>query len=349
MNEYSKLVNVNNILVTGGAGFIGSNFLRYIINQKKIGKIVVLDNLTYASHINTIQDFIKEESITFVKGNILDEKLISDTLNENHITHLVNFAAESHVDNSIINPYSFLETNILGTFNLLKTFLGYWESNNKPVYWRFLHVSTDEVFGSLGINDQPFNEESRYDPRSPYSASKASSDHLLKSWCNTYDFPGILSNCSNNYGPYQHPEKLIPLTIDRVLKGEYIPIYGKGENIRDWIFVDDHCEALLAVLFKGKIGESYCIGGNSEISNLELVKLILKIIEKNNIGSSRNDLFALIKFVNDRPGHDKRYAIDSSKMNKELYWEPKHALVDGLEKTIKWYLNNQNWLKNFSN
>ena len=347
MNQFSNLVNEINILITGGAGFIGSNFLRYIIKQKRFSNIIVLDNLTYASHINTIEDLIELKQITFIKGNILDRKLVSDLLKRYSISNIVHFAAESHVDNSILNPYSFIETNIIGTYNLLDTFLQHWNRNKNPMNWRFLHVSSDEVFGSLKTNDKPFSETSNYNPRSPYSASKASSDHLLKSWCNTFDFPGIISNCSNNYGPYQNPEKLIPLTISKIIKGESIPIYGKGENIRDWIFVQDHCEALFSILLNGKIGESYCVGGNSEINNLDLVRLICKIVDKSNIALPNDDLLSLIKFVNDRPGHDHRYAIDSSKIMNSLGWKPKLKLLDGLDLTIKWYLRNQRWLNNF--
>lgn len=338
-----------NILVTGGAGFIGSNFLRYVINLNIFNRIIVIDDLTYASKIKTIQDLINNKQINFVKGNILDENLIHEILDNNYITHVIHFAAESHVDKSIENPYQFLETNILGTYNLLQKFLLHWNLNKSPNNWCFLHVSTDEVFGSLKIEDVPFNENSKYDPRSPYSASKAASDHLLKSWFNTYSFPGIVSNCSNNYGPFQHPEKLIPLTISKILNGQTIPIYGKGINIRDWLFVDDHCEALLCILLNGKKGESYCVGGNSEISNLELVKLICSIIQRSKVDLPIENLFSQIKFVSDRPGHDLRYAIDSSKISKELGWKAKYKLVDGLEKTINWYLNNRQWLKIFSN
>ncbi|MBO8206821.1 dTDP-glucose 4,6-dehydratase [Prochlorococcus marinus XMU1406] len=335
------------LLITGGAGFIGSNFVKYLSNNFPEDKIVVIDKLTYAGHKKNIKELIDNNKISFFKGDISNTKLITKILEEYKITHIANLAAESHVDNSIENPSDFIETNILGTYNLLNVFKNYWKKKGKPTHYRFLQISTDEVFGSLQKNEKPFCESTPYNPRSPYSASKASSDHLVKAWFNTYNLPCIVSNCSNNYGPFHFPEKLIPLTIINIIRGNSIEIYGDGENIRDWLYVSDHCNALCKILKQGIPGKSYCIGGNNEISNLDLVNHICNIFDRKQKISIKNSSTKLIKFIKDRPGHDKRYAINSSLLMKELNWEPKIELTKGLEKTINWYLENEDWWSTF--
>ena len=331
------------LLVTGGAGFIGSNFVRYWVNKYPEDEIIVLDKLTYAGNLNNLSELIKNKKIIFAKGDILDSELLENTLKKYNISHLINFAAESHVDNSIDKPNQFIQTNIVGTYNLLNSFKSHWESNNKPENFLFLQISTDEVFGSLGINDLPFNEKTAYKPRSPYSASKAASDHLSKSWFSTYGLPVIVSNCSNNYGPYHYPEKLIPLTITNILQNKPIKVYGDGKNVRDWLFVDDHCSALDRLITSGKIGSSYCIGGGNEITNINLVNMICEILDKKESDGKLKLSKDLITFVEDRPGHDFRYAIDYTSLKNELSWKPKVFLKSGIEKTINWYLNNKNW------
>jgi len=309
-----------NILVTGGAGFIGSNFIHYINKKYPEYKIVNLDKLTYAANLDNLKDI--KNNYTFVEGDILDYDLVSKIVKENNIDLIVHFAAESHVDRSIEGPDIFLQTNILGTANLLKVAL----ENNKI---RFHHISTDEVFGSLGETGL-FNEDTPYDPRSPYSSSKASSDHLVRAYYHTYGLPITISNCSNNYGPYQYTEKLIPLFITNLLNNKKVPLYGDGKNIRDWIYVEDHCKAIDLIIHKGKIGETYCIGGDSEKTNKEIANILL-----NKLGYNED----MIEYVKDRPGHDFRYAIDSSKIKKELGWEPKVSFELGITKTIEWYKN----------
>ena len=309
-----------NILVTGGAGFIGSNFIHYINKKYPEYKIVNLDKLTYAANLDNLKDI--KNNYTFVEGDILDYDLVSKIVKENNIDLIVHFAAESHVDRSIEGPDIFLQTNILGTANLLKVAL----ENNKI---RFHHISTDEVFGSLGSTGL-FNEGTPYDPRSPYSSSKASSDHLVRAYYHTYGLPITISNCSNNYGPYQYTEKLIPLFITNLLNNKKVPLYGDGKNIRDWIYVEDHCKAIDLIIHKGKIGETYCIGGDSEKTNKEIANILL-----NKLGYNED----MIEYVKDRPGHDFRYAIDSSKIKKELGWEPKVSFELGITKTIEWYKN----------
>ena len=336
-----------NILITGGAGFIASNFINYWVRKYPEDKIIVLDLLNYASNINSIKNLINKKSIHFFKGNINDQILLNKIFNNFEINTVIHFAAETHVDRSISSPSIFLDTNVLGTYFLLECFKKYWEKNNKPDFWRFLHISTDEVFGSLNLDEKPFNEDSSYKPRSPYSASKASSDHLVRAWHYTYSLPTLITNCSNNYGPFQFPEKLIPLTITNILRGKKIPIYGNGLNIRDWLFVLDHCSAIDTVLQRADPGETYCIGGDNELKNIEVVEQICNLIDdyapKFNFELENPKSRNLISYVDDRLGHDKRYAIDSSKLANELNWEPEFNFTEGLKITVKWYLENILW------
>ena len=336
-----------NILITGGAGFIGSCFVKLWIKKYPNDLILVLDKLTYAGNISNLKELIEKDQIVFVKGDISDSFLVDKLFKRYLINHIVNFAAESHVDRSINEPKSFLETNIFGTYSLLEIFRKNWEENNKNKSWRFLHVSTDEVYGSLGENDVLFEENTPYDPRSPYSASKASSDHLALAWYHTFGIPLIVSNCSNNYGPFQYPEKLIPLSLINIMRGDFVNVYGDGENIRDWLFVEDHCEALELIIKSGRIGEKYCIGGGNEIRNIDLVRRLCELMDleliKNDKLLKYNPSRQLIRLISDRPGHDKRYAINFSKIKSELSWEPKTDIDKGLKKTINWYVKNQLW------
>ncbi len=341
------------ILVTGGAGFIGSNFIKYIL--KNTSDIVInVDNLTYAGNIITLEDVSNFDTYIFEKVDICDYFSLKKVFNDNLPDCIVHLAAESHVDRSITNPDSFLKTNILGTYNILKISNEYYLKldDSKKKNFRFLHVSTDEVFGDLKLNEENyFTEETPYNPSSPYSASKASSDHLVKAWNRTYNFPSIVTNCSNNYGPYQHPEKLIPVCILNAKNEIQIPIYDKGLQIRDWLFVEDHVKGLYRVLEDAKIGSYYNIGGNNELKNIDVVNIICEImdqkipIKKTNIKSYKN----LITFVSDRPGHDFRYAIDASKIKNDLNWEPKYDFFSGLKETVNWYLQNNNWIEAVKN
>lgn len=331
-------------LITGGSGFIGSNFIHFLIENNISEKIVNIDKLTYAGNQKNLVSIENYYEYHFVEGDICDKKKIREILERFNPDIVVNFAAESHVDRSIDAPDEFVETNVMGTLNLLNE-SNIWLNNSDNEFkkrFKFIHVSTDEVYGSLGKTGK-FLENTPYDPSSPYSASKASSDHLARAWFRTYDFPVIVTNCSNNYGPFQFPEKLIPLMIINAISGKNLPVYGKGLNVRDWLYVRDHCEAIQAVINKGEIGETYNIGGDNEITNIQIVKTIcdfldLKIPLDN--GSSYKDL---ITFVKDRPGHDFRYAIDASKIKRELGWAPKEDFESGIEKTISWYLSNKNW------
>ncbi len=336
-----------NILITGAAGFIASNFLNYWVKKYPEDKIIALDILSYASNINSIKSLIDRQSIHFYKGDISDQYILDEIFDNFAINYVINFAAETHVDRSISSPSIFLNTNVLGTYFLLECFKKYWEKNNKPNNWRFLHISTDEVFGSLNLEEKPFNEDSPYKPRSPYSASKASSDHLVRAWHDTYSLPTLITNCSNNYGPFQFPEKLIPLTITNILRGKKIPIYGNGLNIRDWLFVLDHCSAIETIIQKANPGSTFCIGGNNELKNLEVVEQICHLIDdfapRLNIELHNSKSSDLISYVEDRLGHDKRYAIDSSKLSNELNWKPKIKFAEGLKITVKWYLENIRW------
>jgi dTDP-glucose 4,6-dehydratase len=331
------------ILVTGGAGFIGSNF---ILNYLSNNIILNYDKLTYAGNLNNLISIQSNINYSFVNGDIKNEKSVNKAIEAFKPDAIINFAAESHVDRSIKGPQDFIETNILGTFILLKSTLAYYQSlsNDKKEKFRFLHISTDEVYGSLD-KTKKFKETTAYNPSSPYSASKASSDHLVKAWYYTYGLPILITNCSNNYGPYQFPEKLIPLIITNCLEHKSLPVYGKGDNIRDWIYVDDHCRGINEVLNKGKIGQTYNLGGNQERKNIDIVKSICLIMDKLLPSQKINSYISLISFVKDRPGHDFRYAIDSTKAESEIGFRPNETLQSGLKKTVDWYLNNIDWIK----
>ena len=320
-----------NLLVTGGAGFIGSNFILYWLKKYPRDKIVNLDKLTYAGNLENLKSVEKNSNHLFVHGDICNSKLVNSLIIDNKVDIIIHFAAESHVDRSILDPAPFIKTNIEGTYILL-------EAAIKNKIKRFHHISTDEVFGALELNTkEKFNEKTPYNPRSPYSASKAASDHLVRAYHITYGLPVTISNCSNNFGPYQFPEKLIPLAVTNILEGKKVPVYGDGLYVRDWLYVEDHCEAIDIILQKGKIGETYFIGGLTEdISNLEVIKKILKIMGKDE---------GLIEFVKNRPGHDRRYAIDWTKINRELGWKPKHGFAEALRLTVEWYTKNRFWWK----
>ena len=327
-------------LVTGGCGFIGSNYIRYVLEKEDDLHIVNLDKLTYAGNRHNL-DGIPETFHTFVEGDICDPELVKTLFNEHQFDTIVHFAAESHVDRSIEGPAEFIQTNVLGTLNLLEQSRLHFQHLNNDNF-RFLHISTDEVYGSLGDHGK-FLETTPYDPSSPYSASKAGSDHLVRSWNRTFGLPTLITNCSNNYGSYQFPEKLIPLMIINCLHGKPLPVYGQGENVRDWLYVRDHCEAIHTVLTSGTVGETYNIGGNNEIRNIDVVTTIcdlLNEISPSENGSSYSDL---ITYVKDRPGHDFRYAIDAGKIQNNLGWSPKESFETGIRKTIHWYLDNQDW------
>jgi len=330
------------LLITGGAGFIGSNLIRQILAETS-HEVINLDKLTYAGNLSSLGECRHHARHTFTQTDLADPASLKDLFEKHQPDAVMHLAAESHVDRSIDGPGEFIQTNIIGSYHLLQAALAHFRSlpADKQSKFRFLHVSTDEVYGSLGADDLGFSETTRYSPHSPYSASKASSDHLARAWHDTYGLPVIVTNCSNNYGPYQFPEKLIPVVILKCLRGEPIPVYGKGENIRDWLYVGDHCTALRTVLENGIPGETYNIGGNNEQTNLDLVKHICAILDEIHPGSA--PYASLIHFVTDRPGHDLRYAIDPTKIRNELGWEPKETFQTGFRKTIQWYLDNQEW------
>lgn len=364
----------HNILVTGGAGFIGSHVVRLFVNKYPNYRIINLDNLTYAGNLANLKDIERAENYIFVKGDICDFDLISTLFSEYNIDSVIHLAAESHVDRSITDPFSFARTNILGTLTLLEVAKRCWisevysehkiEDNRKHIFY---HISTDEVFGALELThpdgiaapfetkgsssthhlafgSEFFTENSNYNPHSPYSASKASSDHFVRAYCDTFKLPILISNCSNNYGPYQFPEKLIPLFINNIINRKKLPVYGKGENVRDWLYVEDHAKAIDILFHKGMVGETYNIGGFNEWKNIDVVKLLIEEVD-NQLGREKCEDMNLITFVKDRAGHDMRYAIDSRKIQSELGWEPSLTFEEGIKKTVKWYLSNKEWLE----
>ncbi|GBG02719.1 dTDP-glucose 4,6-dehydratase [Azospira sp. I13] len=335
------------ILVTGGAGFIGSNF---VIDWLATGSepVINLDKLTYAGNLENLKGLEGDSRHRFVRGDIADYDLVLRLLRENQVRAVVNFAAESHVDRSIHGPEDFIQTNIVGTFRLLEAVRAYWgalEGDAKAAF-RFLHVSTDEVYGSLDKADPAFTEQHRYEPNSPYSASKAASDHLVRAYHHTYGLPVLTTNCSNNYGPYHFPEKLIPLVIHNALAGKPLPIYGDGQQIRDWLYVQDHCSAIRRVLEAGRVGETYNVGGWNEMPNLEVVHTLCAILDELRPRGDELPYAAQITFVADRPGHDRRYAIDAGKLERELGWKPAETFESGIRKTVRWYLDNSQWVAN---
>lgn len=337
------------ILVTGGAGFIGGNFVLDWLAQSD-ETVVNLDKLTYAGNLDSLKSLQGDARHVFVQGDIGDRELVARLLAEHQPRAVLNFAAESHVDRSIHGPGDFIQTNVLGTFNLLEAVRAYWAAlpEQAKAAFRFLHVSTDEVYGTLSETDAPFSESNRYEPNSPYSASKAASDHLVRAWHHTYGLPVLTTNCSNNYGPYHFPEKLIPLVLLNAQKGKPLPIYGDGQQIRDWLYVKDHCSAIRRVLEVGRLGETYNVGGWNEKANLEVVKTICALLDELKPRADGQSYATQITFVQDRPGHDRRYAIDARKLEAELGWKPAETFESGIRKTVAWYLANQDWVENVS-
>ena len=333
---------MKNLLITGGAGFIGSHVVRLFVNKYPDYNIVNLDLLTYAGNLENLTDIESKENYTFVKGDICDQNLLEELFNTYDFNGVIHLAAESHVDRSISDPMSFIRTNIVGTVTLLNAAKNKWKDNYSE--HRFYHISTDEVYGSLGAEGY-FYETTPYSPRSPYSASKASSDHLVRAYNHTYGMNTVISNCSNNYGPNQFPEKLIPLIVNNILNNKPLPVYGKGENVRDWLYVEDHAQAIDLIFHNGAVGETYNIGGDNEWTNIKLVIKLCEIMDEK-LGREKGDSEKLITYVKDRAGHDLRYAIDFSKIKNELGWSPKATFETGLDKTVDWYLNNETWMKN---
>lgn len=344
---------MHHVLITGGAGFIGTNFVRHLLAAEPAVQIVNLDALTYAGSLENLKGLTDEKRHTFIQGSICDRTLVDRLLRDHKIDTIVHFAAESHVDRSIHGPGAFVQTNIVGTFTLLEAVRSAWSQvsglKSQVSPFRFHHVSTDEVFGSLNPSDPSFTETTSYDPSSPYSASKAASDHLVRAYARTYGLPVTITNCSNNYGPYQFPEKLIPLMILNALQGKPLPVYGDGQQIRDWLYVTDHCEAIHAVLLRGKPGETYNVGGDNQPPNIEIVRTICELIsDLRPLTSASSSLIphpsSLIQHVPDRPGHDRRYAMNISKIKSELGWQPRESLATGLRRTVQWYLAHPDWI-----
>jgi dTDP-glucose 4,6-dehydratase len=334
------------VLVTGGAGFIGSNFVHFLLGADADVEIIDLDALTYAGRLENLEDLPDPKRHTFVKGDITDRALVDELFHSHQIDHVVHFAAESHVDRSILGPDRFIQSNIIGTFTLLDAARKAWLIDKVvPVDMvHFHHVSTDEVFGSLAPDEPAFSEQTPYAPRSPYAASKASSDHLVRAYAATYGLPVSITNCSNNYGPYQFPEKLIPLFILNAIQGKPLPVYGDGKQIRDWLYVEDHCEAIYTVIQKGAPGETYNVGGNNQPTNLEVIRLICKALDEMLPDSPYRPHENLIRYVKDRPGHDRRYDMNINKISRELGWEPRHNLETGMRRTVAWYLDHPGWI-----
>ena len=331
------------LLVTGGAGFIGANFVLHWCGAYPDDRVVVLDALTYAGNRRNLVSVEKRENFRFVQGDICDRSVVDELLQTENIDTVAHFAAESHVDRSILGPGAFVQTNVVGTFTLLEAFRHHWEVNSKSSDSRFLHVSTDEVYGSLGFDDPPFSETTPYAPNSPYSASKAGSDHLVRAYYHTYGLPTMITNCSNNYGPYQFPEKLIPLMCINTLMGKPLPVYGDGKNVRDWLYVGDHCSALDVVIHFGTPGETYNIGGNNEVENITLVRMLCQMMDELAPDLPVRPAGDLITFVKDRLGHDRRYAIDAAKLKTQLGWTPSTTITEGLRLTVEWYLTHRDW------
>lgn len=335
--------NIHNILITGGAGFIGSHVVRHFVNKYPQYKIINLDKLTYAGNLANLTDIENKPNYKFIKADICDFDTILKVFKEAQITGVIHLAAESHVDRSIKDPFTFAQTNVMGTLSLLQAAKEVWKEDYSDKL--FYHVSTDEVYGALEFDDTLFTESTKYDPHSPYSASKASSDHFVRAFHDTFGLPVKISNCSNNYGPYQFPEKLIPLFINNIRHSKPLPVYGKGENVRDWLYVEDHAKAIDLIFHKGKVGDTYNIGGCNEWKNIDLIKVLIKTVDRllnHPTGTSDH----LITYVTDRAGHDLRYAIDATKLQTELNWQPSLQFEEGIEKTVRWYLENQEWLDN---
>jgi dTDP-glucose 4,6-dehydratase len=338
---------MHKIMVTGGAGFIGANFIHFALKNDPSIQIINLDALTYAGNLHNLDHLPDRDRYFFIQGNINNRELIRSLLDQHKLDTIVHFAAETHVDRSITSAQAFLDTNINGTYSLLECARDYFHETGKDPSFRFHHISTDEVFGSLQPGDPSFSEKSPYNPNSPYAASKAASDHLVRAFHHTYGFPVTVSNCSNNYGPYQFPEKLIPLIITNALKGKPLPIYGDGQQIRDWLYVEDHCAAIYRILQNGKVGETYNIGGNNQPTNLEIVEKICAILDR--LAPRSKPYRNLIQNIPDRPGHDRRYAMDTRKLQNELGWHPENDLQTGLEKTVQWYLEHSDWIESILN
>lgn len=336
---------MRNVLITGGAGFIGSNFVRQLLSEEPELQIINLDALTYAGSLENLKELPDPGRHTFLEGDICDRGFVNRLVEERSIDTIVHFAAETHVDRSIRGPAQFVETNVLGTFSLLEAARAVWLDKKRlpPDQVRFLHVSSDEVYGSLDADAPAFTENTSYSPNSPYAASKAASDHIVRAYEHTYGLPTLITNCSNNYGPFQFPEKLVPLLILNSISGLPLPIYGDGKQVRDWLYVEDHCEALLLVLRAGRIGETYNIGGNAQHTNLEVAQRVCSVLDDLISDSPHVPHGSLIQLVEDRPGHDRRYAMDIGKIGRELGWQPRHALEEGLQETVEWYIKNPLW------